>query len=650
MKKFLGISLAAAAVLHAAPATLGEIEVEAKVDTEVVADVSGEEIKSADLGEALFKVSPSVSLVRRSGIANDIIVRGQKKDNINVTIDGVKIFGACPNRMDPPISHILTNNVDYIEINEGPYNVEDFGSLSADVKVHTLKPSKEFSGEAGLNFGSWGYNKQYFHVSGGEGNVRFLLSASNENGGQYEDGDGNDFYEQQVAANAPMGNRYAPAYLGMDAFTKKTVMAKLFWDIADNQELRLGYTANRSDDILYPNTPMDALYDDSDIYTAEYIIKNMGKYSKKLSLSLYQSEVDHPMSNDYRRSAGMMGVMLAALKTKMQGAKLKNEFEVDNHALTIGLDYSLRNWDGAKYKDGVFQNTMIADADTRNIALFIKDKITFDKWTVDLGARYDDTEASDANPMHPDNDYNTLGGHVLATYHKDETTDYFAGIGSSIRVPDPRELYYMMHGNPNLDEVRNNEIDFGLEKKYGNATVKAKAFYSLLDNFIIYNGTTFENVDAKIWGAELSGTYILTDSLTFDYGVTYQRGTKRDAAPGVDKDLPEIPPLKVNLAMNYMYSDSLTFNAEMIAASKWKHFDGDNGEQPLDGYAVVNLKATKAFSKGFELTLGIDNLFDETYAVSNTYKDLTLIPTGAGDIMLLNEPGRYLYANLKYTF
>jgi iron complex outermembrane receptor protein len=667
MKKILGISLAAAAVLHAAPATMEDIEVEAKVDTEVVKDVSGEEIKSADLGEALYEISPSVSLVRRSGIANDIIVRGQKKDNINVTIDGAKIFGACPNRMDPPISHVLTNNVDYIEINEGPYNVEDFGSLSADVKIHTLKPSKEFSGEAGVNFGSWGYNKQYFHVSGGEGKVRFLLSASNESGGQYEDGDGNTFAEQQdiyISENLNgdmthdmmlMGMGYLPEKREMDAFTKKTVMAKLFFDIADNQELRLGYTANRSDDVLYPNTPMDAIYDDSDIYTAEYIIRDLGKYSKKLSLNLYQSEVDHPMTNEYRKSsAGAMGVMTAALTTKMQGAKLKNEFDVDNHALTVGLDYSLRNWDGIKYSSmmPMMVTNTLDDADAKNIALFIKDKITLDKWTLDLGARYDDTKTSDANPMHQDNDYNTLSGHMLATYHADETTKYFAGAGSSIRVPDPRELYYGMNGNPNLDEVRNNEIDLGVEKKYDNATIKAKAFYSMLDNYIAYNATSmsFENVDATIWGVEFSGTYIATDSLSFDYGLTYQRGKKKDPLTGqTDKDLAEIPPLKVNLAMNYEYSDSLMFNAEMIAASKWKNYDADNGEQPLDGYAAVNLKATKGFSNGFELTVGVDNLFDKTYAVSNTYRDLTLINAG-GYTMLMNEPGRYLYANLKYQF
>ena len=199
MRKIIGLSLMAAMTLQAAPAVLEEIEVEEKIDTEVIKDVSGEEIKSADLADAIFKQSPSTALVRRSGISNDIIIRGQKKDNINVTIDGAKVCGACPNRMDPPISHVATNNVDYIEINEGPFNVEDFGSLSANVQVNTLKPSKEFTGEVGVNVGSWNYKKGYFNASGGTDEVRFLLSASTEKGGQYEDGDGNTFAGQQDA-------------------------------------------------------------------------------------------------------------------------------------------------------------------------------------------------------------------------------------------------------------------------------------------------------------------------------------------------------------------------------------------------------------------------------------------------------------------
>lgn len=666
MKKGIYLSLACTLSLYAAPMDLGTIDVEAKAGSELVKDVSGEDIKSADLGEALFKQSPSVSMVRRSGVANDIIVRGQKKDNINVTIDGVKIYGACPNRMDPPISHILTNNVDYIELDEGPFNVEDFGVLSADVKIHTIKPTEGTTGELNLGFGSWGYQKGAFSVSGGEGNVRFLLSGSAETSGQYRDGDGNDF-AGQIRQNildglVPGAAQYKDPYKDMDAYSKKTMMAKLFWDITDNQELRLSYTANRSDNILYPNTPMDAMYDDSDIFNIEYTAKDLGTYSKALDIQLYKSTVDHPMSNFYRMSSTMMGEKTHKLDTMVQGTKIKNNFEMGNHSITMGADYSLRNWDGQMFMGGTADvlgmpgMRTIWDVDTKNYGFFAKDKITMGQFELDLGLRYDDTSITSEKPDQPDNDYSELTGYIFGTYHADESTKFFAGAGRSSRVPDARELYIIMSGNaignPDLKNTLNHEFDLGAEKKYENATVKAKVFYSSLKDYIAYNSTQnhFENVDARIWGFELSGSYVFNEALYADFSVAQQNGEKKDALTGQsDKDLAEIPPFKYNVALNYQYDESLLLRAEVIGAGSWSHLDADNGEQKLDAYTVLNLKGTKEMGKHFEVTVGVDNVLDSTYAVSNTYKDLTLLQTG-GDVMLLNEPGRYVYTNIKYKF
>jgi iron complex outermembrane receptor protein len=250
----------------------------------------------------------------------------------------------------------------------------------------------------------------------------------------------------------------------------------------------------------------------------------------------------------------------------------------------------------------------------------------------------------------------------LGTYNADKNIKYFAGFGKSSRVPDARELYLKMPGMPprdvgtsSLENTVNYEFDIGVEKKYDNAMVKAKAFYSQLDDFIAYNSTNmnFENVDATIYGFELSGTYVATDSLYFDYAMAYQRGEKDnelDGQDGLGKDMPEIPPFKFNGAVNYDYDDSLALRAEVIASDDWTNFDEANGEQELDAYAVLNLKGTKKFGKQFEWTVGVDNLFDSTYAVSNTYQDLTLVTAGGGEVMLLNEPGRYLYTNIKYKF
>ncbi len=195
-----------------------------------------------------------------------------------------------------------------------------------------------------------------------------------------------------------------------------------------------------------------------------------------------------------------------------------------------------------------------------------------------------------------------------------------------------------------------------MEKNFDNASVKAKVFYSQLDNFIAYNSSKmqnkYENVDATIYGFELSGTYIATNELYFDYGMAYQRGEKDNPLEGqTGTDMPEIPPFKFNAAVNYDYDETLAFKAELIASDAWTNFDVENGEQELDAYGILNLKGSKQWG-AFELTVGVDNVFDKTYAVSNTYNDLILLPVTGPDanVMLMNEPGRYFYTNLQYKF
>jgi len=80
MNRIISLSLVTTAVLFASETnTLETISVVETANSTIVKDVSSEEIKSADLAEALMKNVPSISIVRRSGIANDIILRGQKK-------------------------------------------------------------------------------------------------------------------------------------------------------------------------------------------------------------------------------------------------------------------------------------------------------------------------------------------------------------------------------------------------------------------------------------------------------------------------------------------------------------------------------------------------------------------------------------------
>ncbi|WP_428023576.1 TonB-dependent receptor [Arcobacter sp.] len=660
MKKSIYIlSIVTSSVLLANEVEVPTVNISEKVNTKVIKSISDNEIKSADLAEALTQNVPSISLVRRSGIANDIILRGQKKDNINIIIDDAKIYGACPNRMDPATSHILSNNVESVEVIEGPYDVENFGTLSGKVKINTKEPTKELQGEVNLNAGSFNYRKASATISGGTDRFKLLLSASTEKSDQYEDGNGNDFYEQQVANGIASSttSEYSSDNRNHEAYTKKTLLSKAIFNIDDSSEVKLSYTANRSDNVLYPNTPMDADYDDSNIYTFGYSKRDLGKYSKELNLDYYYSNVDHPMSTKLRDSGKMM-YMTNHMKSSIWGTKLKNGMDISDYYITLGLDTSVRNWKGESHMTSVATGaesaftTTLTSTDTTNKAIFAKVEKDIGKLNLEFGSRYDHTNIDPDSSAKTNKKYNSLSANIFATYNFDSSTKYFVGIGKSSRVPDARELYYGSTNN-DLDQTKNYEADIGFEKTIGDFNIKTKLFYSVLKDYI-YNKTTsptttqFENIDAKIYGAEINGFYLMGDLFSLDYGIAYQRGKKDEPLKGQsDKDLAEITPLKGNLALNYEYSiHKLT--AEMIAVDNWGNNDSDNGEQELGGYTIFNLKYKNSITKNFEITLGIDNIFDKAYASTNTYNDIRYV--GNGKTELLNDPGRYAYINLRYKF
>lgn len=651
-KKQIYLSLFCTTFLCANEATiLEDVNIIESSNSILLKDISKEELKSADLAEALMKNSANIQMVRRNGIANDIILRGQKKDNINILIDNAKIYGACPNRMDPPTSHVVTNNIKSVKIIEGPYDVENFGTLSGLVKVETKDPKEGFHGELNLNAGSFNYKKASATIEGGNDKVKALISASTEKSDPYKDGNGDNFLEQQRKRGVPLATQYKSD--DIDAFEKDSFLSKLQFNITDNQDLKVSYSANRSDGILYPAGPMDADYDDSDIYTLGYTIRELGSFSKELNLDYYYSKVDHPMSGKLRNGNGT-SYMTNHLKTSVWGATVKNSLEVSDSLITLGLDTSVRNWRGQMHSTNIATGVVtpnatmnrMYDTDTTNKAVFTKFEKSIGKLDIEAGLRYDYTDIETQRPNVDDKKYTGINGYLFTAYNFDEQNKVFAGIGKSSRVPDARELYQQTtSSNPNLDQTKNYEVDLGFEKTIGNFNIKPKIFYSELKDYI-YNSSKFENIDAKIYGADVSGYYYFTDDLSLDFSLAYLRG-KKDAKH-IDRDLAEIPPLKANFALNYEYKKA-KFKAEVIAVDRWDSYDASAKEQEIAGYALVNLKYSQELFKNFELTLGVDNLFDKVYNSTNTYQDIRYVTVG-GDQILFNDPGRYGYINLKYSF
>lgn len=703
MNKISLLSLAAIAALASDSVSIQKITVEAQMPSSDSKAVSADEMvkfsRQSDLGEMLSGTVPEVTMVRNSAIGNDIILRGFRKDNLNVTIDDAKVCGACPNRMDPASMHVSSSQIANVEIQEGPFDVTQFGSLGGKINVVTKDPEKGIHGEVSATLGSFDYRKLSTTLEGGNDSIQALVGFSRETSGQYKDGNGRTLAEQtdflignlpsnfatlpaaqKTALQQKQGQKYATENKNMDAYDRNNYWAKIVGNIGDNQKLTLNYFGDRADDIMFPRYPMDAQVDDTDMFKAEYQLFNLASFSQELKMEAYHSKVEHIMGTDFRASSTTPATtMVAPATATIKGAKIENTLDLASVKTTIGIDVSSRNWNATKGPStNTSANIMLPDVDTDNAALYLSATKTLSNIDLSGGLRYDDTTITPDTSLRgavaadntyvstrPTKNYEDISANIMLKYNFSPTTNMFVGVGQSIRVPDAKELYVVGSnstvngvvingGNSNLDETKNREIDLGAETTAGNFHLKATAFYSDLKDYIYANSTgattsTWANIDAKIYGGDISADYLLNNEWRVETGVAVQQGEKKDpsAIGDTDKDLAEIPPLKGRVAL-VMDTGANYFMSEWIGA-KSQTIDENNGEKPISGYGILNLKYGHDFNNGFSLMTGINNFFDKTYALNNSYIGNQLIGYNTNPLVL-NEPGRNFYATVAYKF
>lgn len=670
MKNAALLSLAAIAALASEPVTIQKITIEAsapKADSKSVdADEMVKFSRQSDLGEMLSQTLPEITHVRSSAIGNDIVLRGLKKDNINITIDDAKVCGACPNRMDPPAMHVSSSQIKNVEVQEGPFDVTQFGSLGGKINVVTKDPKKGLGGEVSATLGSYDYRKIGGTVHGGNDTVQALVGYSHETSGQYKDGSGKTLAEQTDSATMA-GQRYSAAHRNDNAYERQNFWSKIVANIGDNQKLTLSYFGDRADNVLYPRYSMDALKDDTDMFNAKYQLFNLASLSDELKIEAYHSKVAHEMGTDFRAGATTpAATMVSPVEATIKGVRIENKAHIDDTKVTVGVDTSNRNWNGTSgTRLNPYATVTIPDVNTANIGLYTKAAQDIGAAEISGGFRYDDTKINADQTLKPtalDRNFNNFSANAMMRYHYSNSGSVFFGLGQSVRVPDAKELYFNGSGNTNLSETVNRELDAGIEQNFGNLHLKGTAFYSDLKDYIYAykktaSATSFANIDATIVGGDITADFLFNNEWSLQSGVAYQKGTKKDPSQlaniaGVtvtqtDKDLADIPPLKGRVAL--VFDDMRNYaSAEWIAASSHA-YDQDNGEQPVGGYGILNLKYGTELGKGFSLSTGINNLFNHTYAVSNSYIGLTTL-TGGTQPLILNEPGRNVYATLSYKF
>ena len=380
------------------------------------------------------------------------------------------------------------------------------------------------------------------------------------------------------------------------------------------------------------------------------------------------------------------------------GLDLQLGSNINNHKLTYGLDYSLTSNEYFQDKftntNGVISHNYFGtnypikrspDTDTKRLGLYIQDEIDFGKTEMIYGLRFDNYQL-DANADSTYLDYcvkdnstcpvanldaQSLSPKIAATYNLSDQLKIWGQYSRGFRAPSWWEMQasqtnlsasspYQTQPNPDLKPESSNSFEIGLKGYYEKFNYGLTGFFNTYDNFIetgvskgtaTVNGvpnvaiTTTDNVKgAEIWGIEYNSEYKFTPEtagFSLITSAAYQEGINKET----NTDLANIDPFKVVAGLRYTSLDE-RFTGELIGTYVGEVIKNDVAAYDPEGYYTVDLLAKYQVNDQLDLSLGVNNIFDEEYY---QYQNLPY-NASAASIEQYREPGRSIQAGFKFTF
>jgi len=624
-----------------------------------------------DVGEALSELT-GVTKVRRGGIASDIVVRGYQGRNLTVLINGVRLYGACPNNMDPAAFHADFAEVERIEVGKGPFDVRNQGSLGGVLNIVTKRPDRGVRLDTSLSTGSSRFANPSATFSLGRSRWAALGGVSYRRSAPYADGSGRAFTEL---------TNYLPDAVNRPAFGVGTAWAKGHLWSGSGRSVQVAYTHQDADRVLYPYLQMDALTDVADRVSVAYQ-DGLDRWAVRgLRAQAYYTRVAHWMTDEYRQSS-LRQPRPYSMATDARTGTAGGRVDATLGGVDLGIEAFTREWSSTTMmaRSAYQPQYALPSATMRSIGAYAEHTRAAGMWRFDVGGRVDRVHSFvDAARANTDLFQAYKGTRLtsvvdLVTSAKARLTAVVspeltvsAGVGRTVRVPDPQERFFALKrmptdwvGNPLLKPATNTGLDVSSAYRRGGLTLSLSAYYDSLRNYVAVHGQprieavpgimnlaarSFANVDARIRGGEIDASLALTDRLSLSGSLSHTRGT-RDPRPDsgiVTADLPEMPAARSRVAVRYQ-SARLSAEVEGVGVGAQTRVDTTLGEAPTPRYALVNMRA--AWTAGpLKITVALNNVFDETYSEHLSYQR---DPFRAG--VRVYEPGRNVYAGVSAGF
>lgn len=623
----------------------------------------------------------SISLTRDGIWATSVNIRGLSKEQILILADGERIQAATD--ISAALSAIDMNSLEQIEVIKGAGAVlYGTGAMGGVVNFITERPSYtdsfEVHGRAGTGFNTvnnlW---TSHAKVQISENNWYLAATGSYRNANNTETPGGT--LENSQFKDWSFGVRGGMTY-------------------GDSQELLVNYqnygaanvglsggNAFRPDaKVRYRNVARNLL-------SGEYIIYEPVSSLNEIRIKAYTQNISRDVEN-YLESDNL--TILPSSTNATSGAKIITDWDLfsPHHHLIVGAEGWLRKAETKRYKIKergerdyfVTGEQPIPDAKMIDFGAFAQYswKIHPNKLTLDAGLRLDYIRIKNDSAFDPVFQYTEINGerenidiqpkllfaagetdefsysaHLDFVYRPRQQHAFALSVSNAYRAASLEERFKYIDqgsvlrvGNPKLKPEQGGFSNFSYHFSGNKFKLKTDIFANYLFNLIteipqlytkpdgsVVNALVNNNIDNALFlGAELEVDYWITDNFHALANAGYTRG--RDVEN--NEFLPQIPPLKGLVELNYHYRNAFTATLSTNWAARQSEVA--NGEKTTDGYIILNaaLRSGKINFRPVYLQffVGMDNILNTAY-----YNHLRTTRVGYAQ----EEPGRNIYAKVQ---
>lgn len=617
-----------------------------------------------DAGEVLLQV-PGFSSIRKSGdFGFDPVFRGFKWEQVSILNDGgLTAHAACPNRMDPPSSQVMINQVEKIEISKGPHNFRYGPATGAVVNFKTADPQfssqKEMFGRISIGGES---NGEVFRTEGQVGwrgeKLQVSAAGSYSNGQDYTDGSKN----------------FIPG-----VFNRGAINLNAAYLLKQNQIASVIITRNFARNTSFPTLMMDLLSDDTWLIQGKYQVRSASRWYHQWNSQLYTSVVDHQMGNGLRPTAA---TMLSHVFANTQTSGGRTEFQVtkNNSTIYVGADLKYEYANGSRTRSMLtgmmagktFTDTLWQQASLLRTGIFAQLDKKMGKYELSVSSRLDmvharpnavsakyaatstDLESFDLNPS------------ISAGINRIFSPSFQAGIwlGRGVRSASITEKFinylpfgldaYEVVGNAQLKPEANTQLDLILAYKTQHTSLQATVFVSSVQNYIsaVVDPTLqptvttapgvrrFINISyARLSGFEFTWGQKSGRFFRNEFSATYTKGQNRE----LDQPLPEINPFEIrNKLTAALIGNTLSAYINLRHSFEQNRVSAAFSEKTTAAFTVTDLGLNISATQKMQVSVAVQNLLNITYKEHlSRYINATLP---------LNSPGRSLVVMASYHF